>query len=248
MDDAPALMRLEIDTTWQRDTAGLLVRSRTAEWRSVPLLTVGCASPPSAGTLVWATSAAVREEVAALIADALAAEADATGPAGVGWAPRAAERLLAVLEALGPLATSARGPAYVVPPGLAPPPGVDLVRGGAGDEARFRDLMPERDRTTLLAPWTAALVDGRVAAVCETARSAPSSVEAGVWTYEPHRRQGLASAVTAAWSHQVAGRTAFYSTGDANLASQGVARRLGLRPLAQWWSVHRADDGAPARP
>jgi hypothetical protein len=46
--------------------------------------------------------------------------------------------------------------------------------------------------------------------------------------------RGLAAAVTAAWSAQVADRTAFYSTSEDNLASQGVARRLGLRPLGQW--------------
>lgn len=130
-------------------------------------------------------------------------------------------------------------PAVPAPEGSAPD-GVELVGGGDGDEDGLRGVMPEADRATLLEPWTVALVDGRVAAVCETARSAPASVEAGVWTYEPYRRRGLAAAVTAAWSAQVVGRTAFYSTSDDNVASQGVARRLGLRQLGQWWSVLRA--------
>ena len=82
-----------------------------------------------------------------------------------------------------------------------------------------------------------ALVDGDVAAVCETARSAPSSVEAGLWTYEPHRRRGFGAAVTAAWSTLVTDRTAFYSTSWDNHASQGVARALGLHPIGHWWQV-----------
>jgi RimJ/RimL family protein N-acetyltransferase len=43
----------------------------------------------------------------------------------------------------------------------------------------------------------------------------------------------------------VAGRTAFYSTSEDNLASQGVARRLGLRPLGQWWTVYGAEPVGP---
>lgn len=62
-------------------------------------------------------------------------------------------------------------------------------------------------------------------------------MEAGVWTYEPYRRRGLATAVVARWIDLVDGRTAFYSTSDGNVASQGVARRLGLRPVGHWWSV-----------
>jgi hypothetical protein len=46
--------------------------------------------------------------------------------------------------------------------------------------------------------------------------------------------------VTAAWARLVSDRTAFYSTDWDNVASQGIARRLGLRPLGQWWQVSGA--------
>src|SRR5262249_21006821 len=83
--------------------------------------------------------------------------------------------------------------------------------------------------------------------VCETARSTPVAVEAGVWTYEPHRRKGLAAAVTATWAGLVDGRTAFYGTSWDNHGSQAVARRLGLMPLGQWWQLYRRE-GRCGRP
>ncbi len=107
----------------------------------------------------------------------------------------------------------------------------------------LRGRMPERDRQ-LTAPWVVALVDGEVAAVCESARSTSRAVEAGVWTYEPHRRRGLGAAVTAAWTELVADRVAFYSTFWDNRASQAVARHLALEPLGQWWQVFRREPGA----
>jgi GNAT acetyltransferase len=239
--DEVALLRLEIETGWVTDPDGRLVRSRTPEWRPVPLLTVGA----GAGGLCWALSSEVPAPLAAALADALAATAPPDATPAVGWAPGTAGALVDLLAGVGALAAPARGPAYLVPAGRRGPERPDLVAGGRGDEERLRGVMPEHDRTTLAEPWTVALVDGRVAAVCETARSAPTSVEAGVWTYQPYRRRGLAAVVTAAWACQVEGRTAFYSTSEDNLASQGVARRLGLRPLGQWWTVHGAEPGGP---
>lgn len=236
MVDTTALLRLEIETGWVTDADGRLVRSRTPEWRPVPLLTVGV----GAGGLCWALSSGLPVALAAAVADALVATGPAEATPAVGWAPGTADALLGLLADVGALRTPSRGPAYLVPSARRGHDGVELVPGRDGDEARLRGMMPEHDRTSLLEPWTVAVVDGQVAAVCETARSATTSVEAGVWTYEPYRRRGLAAAVTAAWSAQVAERTAFYSTSDDNLASQGVARRLGLRPLGQWWSVYAA--------
>jgi hypothetical protein len=236
MSGTEALLRLEIATCWLTGDGGRLVRSRTPEWRPVPLLTVG----GGAGALCWALSSAVPAATAVVVDGALAATTPPATTPAVGWAPGTATTLLDLLGGAGPLRPPERGPSYVVTGALPAPVGVQLVAGRAGDEARLRGLMPERDRTSLLEPWTVAVVGGRVAAACETARSAPRSVEAGVWTYEPYRRRGLAAAATSAWAIQVSGRTAFYSTSEGNLASQGVARRLGLHPLGQWWTVYRA--------
>lgn len=98
-----------------------------------------------------------------------------------------------------------------------------------------------------LGPWAIAMDGPRVVAVCHTPRGDHRAAEAGVWTHPDARRRGHAAAVTAAWA--ATARTdhgvLFYSTSGHNLASQGVARRLGLRPLGWIWQVHPDPDGLP---
>jgi RimJ/RimL family protein N-acetyltransferase len=222
------LLRLELEALWVTDDLGRLRHERTALGWPAPLLAV--AACPAG--LHWATSSEVPIEVQRAIGQRLAGERPARA---VGWAPASADELIQLLAGVADVAAPHGGPSYVVP-SLPVPSGIELRSSPDHDAASLRGLLPDEDRE-LTAPWVVAMVDGAVAAVCETARSAPRSVEAGVWTYEPHRRQGLASAVVAAWSALVADRHAFYSTSWDNLASQGVARRLGLRPLGDWWQV-----------
>jgi predicted GNAT family acetyltransferase len=84
------------------------------------------------------------------------------------------------------------------------------------------------------APWCAATVDGVIAALCFAARIGPRGLEAGVYTFAAFRGQGLAAAVTAAWSSlpELADKALFYSTSLDNHSSQRVAKRLGLRRFA----------------
>jgi len=79
-------------------------------------------------------------------------------------------------------------------------------------------------------PWCIAMVDGEIASIVETVRTGPRGVECGVNTAPPFRRRGCAAAATAGWAQLEAqpGKSLFYSTDRANVASQGVARRLGL--------------------
>jgi GNAT superfamily N-acetyltransferase len=229
--DELALLQVELDALWVTDDDGALLHCRTAAREPSPLLVVGA----GAAGLAWATSVDVPAAAHDSIATLLEGE---PAPEGAGWAPARAAGLLAVVGQIADLAPPHGGPSFVVPGPLAGPAAVDLRTSTTTAVSWLRGRMPERDRH-LTAPWVAAVVDGQVAAVCETARSTPAAVEAGVWTYPAHRRRGLGAAVTAAWSALVTERTALYSTSWDNLASQGVARRLGLRPLAQWWQLSR---------
>jgi len=192
------------------------------------------------GSLIWAASAAVPEELVAAIGAALA---DEQPTPAIGWQPTAAGRLR---ELLAPHGAVEAGPSYVLadpPTSTTLPASADVRTSADPDAEAVRALLPTGDRH-LIPPWAIGVVGGVAAAVCETARDAPHAVEAGVWTYEPHRRQGLATAVVARWAGLVGRRTAFYSTDASNLASQAVARRLGATPVGQWWRVR--PEGAQA--
>lgn len=182
--------------------------------------------------MVWATHADLDDAARAAVDRLLATEPPR--PATEGWAPTVAAGLLAATGATAVLT----GPSFV----MAEPP---RPRAGAGARIctsadtplpGLAPLLPEHDRG-LCAPWAVALVDGLPAAVCETARATPDAVEAGVWTYPPYRRRGLATAVTAVWSGMHGPRTVFYSCAADNPASQAVARHLGFCRLAHWWQA-----------
>ncbi len=228
MDDL-ARLHLELETLWVTDEAGRLRHEQTAEVRRPPLLVVASGRHGAC----WAASREVPAATVARLAELLAIVAPADE---VGWRPGSADEIVELLRPVEPTARPAGGPSYVVDRELPLPAGLDLLTSTNTDLDRLHGLMPEADQS-LVAPWVVALVEGRVAAVCETARTAALAVEAGVWTYEPYRRRGLGAAVTAAWSALVTERTAFYSTSWDNHASQGVARHLGLRPLGHWWQV-----------
>src|SRR6266571_3926690 len=82
-------------------------------------------------------------------------------------------------------------------------------------------------------PWCVALKDGDIASIAFAARLSPAAAEPGVGTVPQFRGQGLAAAVTAGWAAHPAlrGRALFYGTSRANVSSQRVVARLGLRFL-----------------
>lgn len=79
-------------------------------------------------------------------------------------------------------------------------------------------------------PCVAVIRENRVVSLCCSARTSPVAAEAGLETLEAFRGRGYAAAVVEGWAAAVRqdGRTPLYSTSWDNLASQGVANKLGL--------------------
>ena len=119
----------------------------------------------------------------------------------------------------------------------------ELVRSdtSAGDQllARLADRgMPEFvakmgfvDIGEFWAPWCIALQGEEIASIAFTVGVVPASAEVGVTTIPAFRGQGLAAVATAEWASLSAnnGRVLFYGTSRANISSQRVTQRLGLR-------------------
>jgi RimJ/RimL family protein N-acetyltransferase len=137
---------------------------------------------------------------------------------------------------MGAKASMRRGPGYIA---ASDPPPIEVdaeVAPAAGQ--RLHPWIAERWHETTLPPLELAfgvIVRGEVVAVCHSARLGPAAAEAGVETAEEFRQRGYAAAATAAWVRAVraSGRDAFYSTDWENVASQGVARKLGLQLLGE---------------
>ena len=128
-----------------------------------------------------------------------------------------------------PITAEGGGPAYRFPASIARP----------GQVVQVTDANREIVRHTCpwlydeLADWRpcfAVVRDGAAVSVCFSSRFGAAAAEAGVDTLPAFRGRGYAAAVTAAWGAAIreSGRLPLYSTAWDNLASQGVARRVGL--------------------
>jgi RimJ/RimL family protein N-acetyltransferase len=142
---------------------------------------------------------------------------------------RCADRLQGALAAHAPIAGTYAGPAWWCPEEITAPRAIATTRlTDAATAARtfpwLADELADRE------PCFAVLEAGEAVALCFSSRLTPVAAEAGVETLEKHRRRGYAAATVAAWAAAVraTGRLPLYSTSWENLASQAVAKRLGL--------------------
>jgi len=134
--------------------------------------------------------------------------------------------------------TMRAGPLYAFPDQLAPchactpisEDNKDLLRGGL-DEWIPAGATPQ--------PFLASIVEGRAAAVCASVCRSSQAHAAGVETEPRFRGRGFATEVVGAWAQAVRqqGAIPYYGTTFDNLASQGVARRLGLKIIASEFSI-----------
>jgi len=137
--------------------------------------------------------------------------------------------LLDVLTEHAPAERVWQGPAWYVPESVAVPSDTEPVVLSDLEllSATFGGAIESWIDS---APCLAIMEDGRPVSACFSARTSAAASEAGVETLPAYRSRGYASAATAAWAQHVRalGRIPLYSTSWDNLASQQVARRLGL--------------------
>ena len=143
--------------------------------------------------------------------------------------PRNRRQFEDILQSHAPIKGVWVGPAYRFPEHITPPTNVvHLSRDNAellkGD---FAEMVPELNNSH---PYLAVIEDSQAVSICRSVRLSSCAHEAGVDTLVGYRRRGYATSVVAAWALAVRAlnRIPLYSTSWDNVASQGVAQRLGL--------------------
>ena len=147
-------------------------------------------------------------------------------------------RYLRRLESVAPVKSVRAGPLFRL---TAPPAGgeaavritpgnADLLRGG------LDEWLPDVASGRLIC---AVVVGGRAVSICASVRVGGPAHAAGVETLPEFRGRGLAAQAVAAWARRVleSGGAPFYGTTFDNLASLGVARRLGMPLVGSEFSV-----------
>ena len=134
-----------------------------------------------------------------------------------------------ILQSHAPIERVWVGPAYRFPECITPPTNVIHL---SSEDARLLngDLADIRPELNSPHPCLAIIKDSQVVSICRSVRASARAHEAGVETLAGYRRCGYATSVVAAWAIAVRALNLIplYSTSWNNVASQGVARRLGL--------------------
>ncbi len=151
-----------------------------------------------------------------------------------------ATAIKAILGRHTPIRSDYSGPAYWVPQGAGAPQQATLITAANADLLRshFADLL-EPDAYHEIGPVAAVVVDGHAVSVCFCSRIPGRATEAGVNTHPDYRGYGYATIAVAKWAIAVyeQGCLPLYSTSWDNLASQAVARKLGMVCYGEDWSL-----------
>ena len=224
------LMHIQAETLYRYDTDGRLRCINEPGDPPAPRFFMGRTAQGN----LWR----FRHDMPATIVQQIEALCDSEpASAPTGHPPLHYDAIRAILLAQAPIETEFRGPAYRIPDSLEPPPGIVLISEANQQllERWFMDWLPVTPEQTA----AAAVEAGVAVAICFCSRLTSRAAEAGVETAAPFRRRGHAAAAVAGWAAQLRrrGRLALYSTSWDNLASQGVARKLGMRLYGEDWSI-----------
>jgi hypothetical protein len=137
---------------------------------------------------------------------------------------------LTLLSGVAPLTSMRAGPLYAFPD-LPPAAGDGSVDIGEENAALLRGGLDEwLPDVALGRPMRVVVADGRAVSICTSVVASAAVHCAGVETLAAYRGHGFAARAVAGWARgvQAMGAAPFYATTFDNVASQGVARRLGL--------------------
>jgi hypothetical protein len=224
MDDCD-LMRLHADVLFTYDARGRMLLTnepRAAARGGAPRLFLGRTTAGRVVRVGATAPDALARRLVDLI-DRLPPVDDLEAPSPEPAAVRAE------LERHAPITDAGQGPAYRFPAAITPPGEAVLLT--AVNVAAARGTYPWLlDELADWGPCFAVVRDGAAVSVCFSARVGAAAAAAGVATLPAFRGRGYAAAVTAAWGAAIraTGRIPLYSTAWENLASRGVARRVGL--------------------
>lgn len=215
--DAGQLMRLHYELECIGVEEDRLVRIPGAEPVVIPRFVVGQLSDGS-----WFTQ--YRDDVPQWVCDELAA----ISPAVALEDHEAVKRVLARVAACERVKPEKQ---YVFPGQVPATAFPDAERVFPPPQELVEDSKPEVRAYVMSRPAFIVRREGRIVSYCMASRENATASEA--WVHTPvhtFRGRGYAQQVTLAWAHDVQqrGKVPFYGHNVENLASQGVARRLGL--------------------
>lgn len=225
------LLELQVEALFTHDAEGRIVAINEPGGGPAPRFFLGRGRMGN----LWRVRHDVPEATARRL-EALAASEPA--PDDLRAEPRHIAGYLEALRADQDVRAVVTGPAFRFPDTLpSPPDGITWITRDNLNLLRLLDWDLEALAAGELEGWApmAALVeDGVAVSLGFSARLTEQVAEAGVNTLEAYRGHGYAPTVVTAWARAIraTGRIPLYSTSWSNLASQAVARKLGLLQYA----------------
>jgi len=229
-------MQLAVDVLFTHDARGRIVRVNEPDGDVAPRFYLGRTKDGN----IWRVRHDLPEAVVAQLEALASSEPIPRDLRELLQPPVQLEALKQALAAHAPVQETSSGPEYFFPDEIASPPGISAVRMTPADadvlRPHFAWLIHELEG---MPPVFAVVQDGRAVSVCFSSRVPAQADQAGVETIAAYHGRGYAPAVVAAWAKAIRelGRVPLYSTSWGNLASQGVARKLGLRMFGAEWSL-----------
>ena len=222
--DDRALMRAHIEALYVHDAGGRMTHVNEPSGQRAPRFYLG----RTVDGVEWR----VRDDIddRQFLDDLQAAAEDSALLYEGALEPLDSNRFEEILSRVAPVERIWTGPAFVFNEQVPMHSSAVLVTEGNENVLRPH-LAPWIPDVALSPPLFAVLYEGAAVAVCGSVRRTPVAHEAGVETVPAFRGRGYAGEAVSAWARAIRelGIIPLYSTSWSNVASRGVARKLGLR-------------------